>query len=224
MAEQESDPSLAALAVLRDERSSVAERHDAFEKMLDLRRGWWGNHSLPVFAHACALAAARRVQGQYGLRADALDWEAAADEALIAFATQAQSIRESPRAWLIAVIRNKLLHAVRDSWPELTATQVEDLRPEEHPAVTDEAAKIDDERVDTAEQARLRQYDALLQAIQTLPPSLRVVAQMIFFDGYTISETAKALGIEDATARKRVQRLREQLRSKLAQLEKGGSR
>src|SRR5262245_47234833 len=108
------EASLAALAVLRDERASVAERHGAFEKMLDLPSGWWGNYTLVLFAHACALATARRLMGGHGLSPDALDWEAAADEALIALATKAHTIRESPRGWLTAVIRNQLRDAVRE--------------------------------------------------------------------------------------------------------------
>jgi RNA polymerase sigma factor (sigma-70 family) len=205
------DASVAALAVLRDERSPTAERHLAFERLLQLEAGWWGKGSLLLFAQACALATSRRVLGQYGLSPDAVDWESAAEEALMALSAGRHTI-ENPRAWLIGTIRNRLKNLVRESWPELLATRTEELPAERHPRTSDDAPP---EVEPTDAEDRQLFYDVLLEAIQGLPPALRQVAQLIYIEGRSPQEIGEVLGVSPATARQRLHRMQLRIRSDL---------
>src|SRR5262245_40323482 len=112
---QSTEASVTALAVLQDERASSEDRLQAFERMLELDHGFWGPGHLAAFVQAYALLTARRTAPS-GVSADAIDWELAADEALLALASKAHTIKESPRAWLIGTIRNRVRQAIRDAF------------------------------------------------------------------------------------------------------------
>jgi hypothetical protein len=78
-------------------------REDAFARMLTCKPGWWGDCLLLVFAQAVALCAAREHLGRDN--ADQLDWEDAADVALLALFDEANAIEGEPRDWLCDTIR-----------------------------------------------------------------------------------------------------------------------
>jgi RNA polymerase sigma factor (sigma-70 family) len=178
------------------------ERTLTFERLLGLRRGWWGDRRLVEAAMSIGLANARKLARPFGLSEDALDWEGAADDGLLALATNTRKL-EKPDAWLYGVILNKLRRQRDVRYNELVS------RPLTHEPAEEAAARLADDRVEPdreVEHAR----DLRAQAkIDELPPALRDVARLYLIERQTAQEIAATLNIKYATVRKRLQRLRE---------------
>lgn len=58
-------------------------------------------------------------------------------------------------------------------------------------------------------------YTELYQAVQALPPKLRIVIHLYYYEGYPSKEIAEILKIRDATVRNRLLRARKLLKDRL---------
>jgi RNA polymerase sigma-70 factor (ECF subfamily) len=112
--------------------------------------------------------------------------------------------RGSESAWLFGIARNVLAAERRN-----TARRVDKmLRAGGHrPLDTDDIARLE-EQIDAERAAR-----DLMAAVSALPPGPRAVIELVDLDGLTVTEAAAALRILPATARVRLHRGRQQLRS-----------
>lgn len=199
------EPSLRYLAVLRDVSSTADDRRTACDGLLELRQGWWGSGSLVRFVSVMALAQAKLLTRSFRRAADALDWEMAADDALMELFGKAEHITESPRAWLFGVVRNKLRrqmhkrkHELRSESLKASIQQPEDTETRSRGPI---ASRI----------LRRRVRDAL----QELPPSLKEVGELMLLQNKKPEDVREILGLRAPTLRKRVQRMRELMQQKI---------
>ena len=199
------DLSWKTLDVLQDTAATEAQRHAAFEQMLGLPAGWWGERSLTLFATACALSTARVLTRQKNLPLDSVDWESVATDSLVVLYNEAEAIHSSPRAWLKGVIRNLVLNEIRQEFRERAASAVSDDR---HSREQDEPSS--DGAIGSAD-AEEPADERVLRAIQALPPSLSTVGRLLFVDRLSRHEIAEMLGLTSEALRQRIHRLREQL-------------
>jgi len=196
------------LQVLRDREADAEARLEAFEGMLSLTHGWWGNGSLTAFALGFALAQARRLTHASG-RVDAIDWEEAALESLeLLFQNTHRIAAENPSSWLRGVIRHKLQQQARKLHAEHWAQQIT----EQMPSPDAEGSEETDQETTGHSQF----YSDLFKALAGLPPALREVAQMSLLDRYSPDEIQRTLGITSFTLRKRMQRIRERVAASMA--------
>lgn len=171
--------------------------------MLALPAGWWGKRRLVTFVMAVALREARARLGRGN--EDRIDWEGIADEALVVLFGSAHKIEGSPKSWLWGVIENLVSQEIRKFWPEVTASEVPNTAQAREPD--------DEEAVEDRERRERERQDLLLDAIMTLPATLRVVAQLYFVERFNRDEIAGRLGIPAPTLRKRFQRMRQMLQA-----------
>src|SRR5262249_33850565 len=123
----------------------------------------------------------------------------------------AHAIETSPRKWLMTVIKNQVKQVARDSSQELFAERASDLRADQHPVGEESGAEQDSDSP-----RDLMYYDAVLDAVRALSPSLRIVAQMYLLEKYPLRDIAEALHLSPDTVRQRLFRARRQLRGALA--------
>jgi|SoiMethySBSTD1v2_1073268.scaffolds.fasta_scaffold00306_42 RNA polymerase sigma factor (sigma-70 family) len=203
MSPESLDLSLKALDILQDHAATEPERHAAFAQMLELPAGWWGDRPLALFANACALATARVLARRKGLPLDAVDWESIAIDALVTLYNDAEAIHSSPRGWLKGVIYKMVLNEIR-----------EEFRSRDAGAIAHERLPSVQEESELAEQQEAAD-ERLLRAIQSLPPSLAVVARLLFIERLSRREISETLGLTSETLRQRIHRLRETLAEEL---------
>jgi RNA polymerase sigma factor (sigma-70 family) len=202
--EAQEQSSWTALEVLRSASASELQRQQAFERLLALNRGWWGNQPLMLFASAYALATARVLTRQRGIPVDSVDWESVATESVVVLYNGARRISESPASWLRGVIRNHVLDEIRNYYADVPAMRLSRGETED---LSDSvpASEPSSEPYDTDAS------DRLIAAIQRLPPSLRNVAHLLLIDRCSRKDIATLLDIRQDTLRQRIKRLTERL-------------
>ena len=99
MDDDPANASLDCLAILATRSCTCAEREHAFQRLLSLTVGWWGACALVLFAQAVGAAAPARARVGRGNEAQ-LDWDGAADQALVMLFEGADTIGPDPRQWL----------------------------------------------------------------------------------------------------------------------------
>ena len=191
------DPSVLAWETLRCEKE-VSARHNAFEALLELNRGWWGNGTLLMFSRSSALFATRRVLVPFGYSVDQLDWEAVGDEALLVLYERAMSVQCQPRAWLRGVIHNLVHESVRRNWNHLSASPV-----------------VEELAVSNAEGYETNRIQIDVDVFQSLDPSLRALIELVQLGYLTRPEMCAALDISPVALRKRFERMRRALEPRM---------
>lgn len=217
----EDDPSIRLLNILRDANIDRFTRERAFEELLNLPSGWWGNQRLIVFVRGVALAETRRRLVREG--ADRVDWEGLADEALVIFFDAASKMTSEPRAFLWGIVKNLVRHEICSNWPEISADELTDIVAEQLPRwvpipEADETALVLQEQ----EADHLAVEDELLRAVSALPPALRIVVQLVLIEHMSPEDVCAQLQIKPTTFRKRFQRAREALQAAVLKTEKMG--
>lgn len=91
------------------------------------------------------------------------------------------------RGWLYAIARNTLTDHWRRKKPE---------------PMNDELAKLVDERPSHEEvMDKKLQYKMLVKALTTLPDDMKSVVTLRFMHGYSVRQTAEALGLSESNVR-----------------------
>jgi RNA polymerase sigma-70 factor (ECF subfamily) len=114
-----------------------------------------------------------------------------------------------PRTWLYGIARNVIAAEFRRSARERRA---EDLSAGRRLLDADDVERLM-EKIDA-----FRQVRELHEELQALPEGERAVLELVSVDGLTVAEAAAALGIRPVTARVRLHRARQALRSGSFQL------
>jgi RNA polymerase sigma factor (sigma-70 family) len=188
-----------ALATLRDPARTGLEKERAFEVLLAVPEGWWGKLQLLTFALAVALKETRAILGH--AKADRIDWERIAGEGLFELFQSARKIEGNPRNWLWGVIKNLVRQEMKKRGPELTAALVGEWQP---------AREAEDEDTVRARSLRDEEHEQRLQeAVSTLTPVLRDVAQLHYVERCTNKEIEERLQLSPSAVRKNLQRIRE---------------
>jgi len=203
---REPDPSLTAWEVIRDCQLPDTVRHEAFNSLVCMNRGWWGRGTLLRFAQTTAFLTARRTLTGYGFSTDQVDWEGLAHEALLLLFRRADTVEREPRAWLVGVISNLVKQEVRANIRHMSACHMAASRSDvENPAHSEQLADGDQEsRRD------------IVRLVQALDPSLRAVARLFYEGQLSRLEICAALGISRVALRKRIERIRRAFRSELS--------
>jgi RNA polymerase sigma-70 factor (ECF subfamily) len=113
-----------------------------------------------------------------------------------------------PRAWLLTIMRNAHLNAVRKRHPELLDDPDDVLR-----------RLRDDSTMGRSPEELVvgEMFDAVVEsAFHALPAKLRDVVQLVDVEGRTYAETAKQMNIPIGTVMSRLHRARRQIRDELA--------
>lgn len=109
--------------------------------------------------------------------------------------------RKHPRGWLYTIARNTLT----DYWRK------------KKPVALDESVEIIDEETPTNEEVLELKFEAkrAAQAIVRLPKDMKSVVTLRFMQGYSVKQTAEALGMSEANVRvvqyRALKRLRKEL-------------
>jgi len=202
------------LSTVRDPARSARERMLAFNLMVDLRSGWWGDGpNLREFAVVVAMRLAEQ-RRKKNLAADFIDAESAADDALMELLNLKNVIRGRPAAWLVGVIKNKVKEGVRRETHTIAAPSLDD--PDchiPHPSVPFDHDRRHIERAGNWQFGR-----HLIRTLKRMPPKRRSVARLVLriLLGYHIHgqsrigfrQVAKQLGMTEAAARKHWERAR----------------
>jgi RNA polymerase sigma factor (sigma-70 family) len=109
-----------------------------------------------------------------------------------------------PRTWLYGIARNVIAAEFRRSSRERRAASLIAGR---RLLATDDVDRLMD-RIDASRQVR-----ELHEVLQALPDGERAVLELVSVDGLTVAEAAAALHIRQVTARVRLHRARQALRS-----------
>ena len=117
--------------------------------------------------------------------------EDAVQDAFVCYLEKAPEELRNPAAWLTRVLVNGCKSRLRSPWRRRTVPLLES-----YPAADPE------ER-------------GTLEAIQALPAKERAVLHLYYYEGYSIKEIAKTLGLPAATVGTRLARGRERLRQML---------
>jgi DNA-directed RNA polymerase specialized sigma24 family protein len=191
------------LDVLRDPLADDVEREQAFARMLEItEHAWWGERgSLMDFTAAVAKGYTHAKLRPYGIPVDRVDHEGFAGEALMILFRNARQIRREPRDWLVGVVRNLARAEIRAAWPYLTSAEIPDEHADDKAGEREREALCADERV--------------IDAIRSLPPSLKPIAELLLIHQIPRSEICTYLEISDDVLRKRIQRMREALQRSL---------
>ena len=202
MAAGPADESERVLSRVCNPKLSRKLREAALDELLDRRRGFWGDVPLLDWLYGVAKGEAQSIMGRQHLSADEIDWEGAAHEALIALVSSQKPVT-FPKAWLRETIRRRIQDQKRSWWSELIARDLTDAR---------DIRVADDDVAGPDESRRLKYYDLVLTKIAELPASLRVVAQMLLVERYSVEEIRELLALSNAAMRQRMFRLKGMLR------------
>jgi DNA-directed RNA polymerase specialized sigma24 family protein len=200
------EASLRELGLLHpDEPEEV--RRAAFESLLRRRGGWWGTGTITDFALASSRGEAARVLRARGAP-DTIDWEAIALQSLLTLFQEGYRVTRSPRAWLRAVIRHQICHAVRRESFHLAHARIDQLSGVE----LSTTALAEGPRSGRAS----LEGTAVEGALAHLPPALQSVAKLYVCDRLGRREVRSVLGISDVVLRGRLLRLRSRLTQMLS--------
>ena len=184
------------LSTLLDKRASSEAKYSAFQQMLELDAGWWGSAPIKDYAIANALAVVRSMGSPYVEQIDVLDREDLAERVLSELYYNASRLDVvHPNALLRDVAKQVILWEIEkgDLVVSSRITQFPDFSPSPREA------------------SLLIEEDSLIDAIRSLPDSLRLVAQFHFVHRYGAKEIGEILGIDSLVVRHRIRRVRETL-------------
>ena len=202
------------LAVLQDDKVVFTSRYRAFEQILQLRAGFWGQGALRDYLVRAAERKAYKLVGRDG--ADLLDAEAIADGALILFFESAPRIKIPAIRFLMGAIKNLALRARDRELKMLYAARIDqrtrhdgkNAKPIDYPAPEPPEPESAEELVVSHEVEH-----EVREAVHQLPCTLQAVVKLKLLEGedVSIAGIARRLGIKPATARQRWRRGRQQL-------------
>ena len=126
------------------------------------------------------------------------------DTLLRAFRSMDSFDGRHPRAWLLTIMRNAQINRTRRRRPELL----------DNP---DRAADVAGDDVVSAEaMVMVETFDATVaEALEALPPKLRLVVELVDVRGLSYTEAAQVLGVPTGTIMSRLHRARNRIRSRL---------
>ena len=206
------------LAIIQDGSRSYNTRRRAFEQLLELREGFWGQGALRDFLIQAATRSAYRLAG-YG--ADLLDPEGIADEVLVLFFESAPTLTEPVNKWFLSHVKSLAFRARDREREMLNAERIGPLSKEASP---EEAKPIDLPAPEPprwvsakARAASRRDERDIWLAVNQLPPTLRSVVEVKLVEGEDVSLVAIAqrLHIKPDTVRQRWRRGRHRLQAML---------
>jgi RNA polymerase sigma factor (sigma-70 family) len=178
----------------------------AFENLLHLRSGFWGNCSLLEFALGMAKGLAHAI---FNGEPDRVDWEAEALDAVLALTEAAPRIEQGMEKWLYARLRNRTYDAKRKhDRGEVLCAAPEDL---ERLAVQEVAHADDASPADSWADGVLSvhaQHDRerLREALAQLPKRSRLVIELTLLQNLSRKSIAKATGMSPDAVRQNYHR------------------
>lgn len=152
----------------------------------------------------------------YSILGNEADAEDAAQEAILKAFANIATFREEAKfsTWLIQIAINEARMRLRRNRAHLKESIDDQRRDEEGDYLPRDFADWRDIPSEALEKRELR--DALARALASLGPKYREVFVMRDVQGFNIAQTAKMLGITEATVKTRLLRARLQMRDALA--------
>lgn len=203
------DIAIESLERLRDPSVGSQARAEAFDALLHVSAGWWGEGSLLRFAHRCACEMYASIPS---VRRNCCRDELGdvASEAIVTFYRASTGFVGPPQAarpWLAGIIRMHLLKAMARDARRYRLVMLLD------PNVLDRLPSPES----CADQPHSR-YKEIHAAIDSLTPALRTVAVMKLLRGYACGwdELSRETNLKPECLRKRWLRARDKLRHLLA--------
>lgn len=122
------------------------------------------------------------------------DAEDAVQEAICSAYEKLDSLRDPERfkAWLLRILANQCYSACRRSRPTVALSEIQDVLPA---AGTDSTERL-----------------TLWQAVESLPPDLRVTIALFYYEDCSIRQISGILGLSQAAVKTRLHRGRERLK------------
>ncbi len=202
------------LAILQNDKVPFTGRHRAFEQILQLRSGFWGNGALRDFLVRAAKRKAYELVGRNGV--DILDAEAIADGVLILFFEKAPRVKNPVAQFLLGAVKNLALRARDRELTMLDAVRIDSRTIHDgmnaKPIVFTAPEPVEPESAEELAAAHEVEQE-VRDAVDQLPPTLQAVVKLKLWEGEDMSivSIARWLGIKPATARQRWRRGRQRL-------------